>query len=371
MRALFVAFAVTLAACGPSPQAAVVRRYAQNLDANYKDVIAALGGLKAAVDSFVAAPSAEGLVAAQQAWIAARPSYGECEVSRFYGGPIDHAQGGMNEWPIDESFIDYTTANAMGGIINDPQGYPQLTPAVLAMSDQRGGVENLSTGFHAIEFLLWGQRPAQTDGPGTRPHTDYLDGGTAAHQERRRTYLKSATDLLLSDMQTLEGEWDLTDLNSYASVLLTKTPKEGLTNIARGLSSMAIAELCYERLSDPFVTQDKKDEQSCFSETTIVDLKANALGVEDVYLGRYGGTSGASLSDLVRGKNRSLDAMLKQQLAALRAALDAIPPPFDHAVLAPAGSDPRQKVQAAVDACAPLRGLLEQMVATLGITVNI
>ena len=89
-------------------------------------------------------------------------------------------------------FIDYTTANAEGGIINDPAHYPQLTATVLASADEKGGIENLSTGFHAIEFLLWGQRPDQTQGPGQRPYTDYVDGGTAANQARRRTYLQVA-----------------------------------------------------------------------------------------------------------------------------------------------------------------------------------
>ncbi|MFI5290203.1 MAG: imelysin family protein [Polyangia bacterium] len=364
---------VTLAsACSaPNPEAAAVHEYAVNLDANYKDVIARLSDLQTAVNAFVQAPSAAGLAAAQQAWLAARPPYGECEVSRFYGGPLDQAQGGMNEWPIDESFIDYTTTNPNGGIINDPTDYPQLTAQVLAVSDERGGIENLSTGFHAIEFLLWGQRVDQTAGPGQRPYTDFVDGGTAANQDRRRTYLKTATDLLLSDMQGLDGQWDLTNPASYGAMMVAGAPKDGLTKMLRGFSNMAISELFYERLSDPYVTQDRKDEESCFSESTFTDLNANALGVEDVYLGRYQMMTGPSLSDLVKAKNPALDMQMRQELSAIRAALAAIPPPFDHAVLSPVGSDAHDKVQAAIDAFSPVQATIDQVAQVLGITINI
>ncbi len=354
-----------------SPEAGVVKQYVAILDANYKDSVTAIAGLQSAVDAFVAAPSADGLTAAQQAWLTAHRVYSETEYSRFYGAPIDQAQGGMNEWPIDENFIDYTAANAMGGIINDPVNYPQLTAMVLATSDERGGVENLSTGFHAVEFLLWGQRADQTQGPGTRPYTDYVDGGTATNQARRRTYLKVAAEMLLSDMRGLEAQWDTTDPQSYASMMLAGAAHDGVTKIMRGMSSMAISELLYERLSDPYVTQASKDEESCFSESTWYDLNANALGVEDAYLGRYGTLTGPSVSDLVKAKNATLDAAMRQQLAAIRAALAAMPQPFDHAVLAPADSPDHQAVKAAIDSFSSLQTTIEQVVAVLGVTVNI
>jgi putative iron-regulated protein len=363
---------LAIGACKPpSPEAAAVRQYVVDLDANYKDIITALEALQSAVDAFVANPSADGLVAAKNAWLLARPVYGEAEYSRFYGGPIDQAQGGMNEWPIDENFIDYTAANPTGGIINDPVNYPQLNSQVLATSDQRGGIENLSTGFHAIEFLLWGQRTDQTLGPGTRAYTDYVDAGTAAHQDRRRNYLKIAADLLVTDMRGLEAQWDTTDPQSYASMLLAAPPHDGVTKIMRGLSSMAIAELLYERLSDPYITQAQKDEESCFSESTWADLDANALGVEDAYLGRYGNLHGPSVSDLVKAKNPALDASMRQQLSAIRSALASIPQPFDHAVLAPVDSDAHLKVKAAIDSFSSLQTTLEHVVAALGVTVNI
>jgi putative iron-regulated protein len=369
-----ISLLLLLVSCGDDAanvEAPVVRQYAINLHQNYADVVVKVQALQSAVDAFVASPSQAGMDAARQAWLDAHGIYGECEVSRFYAGPIDELQGGMNEWPIDENFIDYTFGNPTGGIINDTVTYPQLTEQVLRAADERGGIENLSTGFHAIEFLLWGQRADQTQGPGDRPYTDYVDGGTHANQDRRRTYLSTVTSMLVSDMQVLTSEWDLGDASSYASKLVAGDPHEGITRMMKGLSQMAIAEIFYERLSDPVITKDRKDEESCFSESTQIDLIANAKGVENVYLGRYGDLQGPSLSDLVRAKDPALDMQMRQQLAAVRAALEAIPPPFDHAVLSPTDSDAYMKVQAALAAFAPVRDTLRAVANALSVQVNL
>lgn len=359
----------------------VVRRYAVNMKANYADTVAKLEALQGAVDSFVAEPSQSGLEAAQAAWLDAHAIYGQSEVSRFYGGPLDDAQGRVNEWPLDENFLDYTADEPAGGIVNSPDAYPEITVELLKSTDHQGGLENLPAGFHAIEFLLWGQRLSQSDGPGNRPYTDYVDDGTGQNQDRRRAYLKAATDLLLSDLQGVVGDWDLSDPNSYGSEFVAAPVQDSIQSIARGLTDLSISELYYERLLDPYTTMDRKDEESCFSESTYTDLVANATGVENVYLGRYGTLSGPGLSDLVRERDPKLDDQLKQQLRAVVVAIEAIPQPFDHAVIAPATSEEHQKVQAALQTFWPLlphnnpgsgpQNLYESMAATLGVVINL
>jgi putative iron-regulated protein len=358
---------------GPSasPEANVVRQYAVNLKANYQDVVGKLQDLQAAVDAFVGAPSQVGFDAARAAWLAARPGYGQCEVSRFYGGPLDDAQGRMNEWPIDENFLDYTYDLPDGGIVNTPASYPVIDVETLKSTDHMGGLENLPAGFHAIEFLLWGQRPSQEDGPGARPYTDYVDGGTAANQSRRRDYLKAATDLLLSDMQGLVAAWDLGDPNSYGSAMVAGSAHDGVQKIARGLTDMHISELYYERLLDPYVTMDRKDEESCFSESTYTDLVANDTGVLDTYHGRYGSLAGASVADLLIEVDPALAEQIDEQIQATLAAIQAIPQPFDHTVISDSKSDDHKKLDAAVQTFWPMQDLYRQMASKLGIVINL
>ena len=247
----------------------------------------------------------------------------------------------MNEWPIDENFIDYTVGNPTRRHHQRPADYPQITAQVLAASDEQGGIENLSTGFHAIEFLLVGTARRSDAGPGQRPYTDYVDGGTAANQDRRRTYLQVATSCCSTTCSALDvavGPRPIRRATARSWSPARRTT--ALTKILRGFSQMAISELFYERLDDPFVTHDRKDEESCFSENTLVDLDRPTRSASRT------STSGAirrcrarRSSDLVKAQDPALDAQMRQQLAAVRAAIDAIPPPFDHAVLAPAGVD--------------------------------
>jgi putative iron-regulated protein len=369
--------ALLCASCGgdnkPSrvTEADVVRQYALNLRANYQDVVAKLEDLQSAVDAFVAAPSQDGFDAARTAWLNARPGYGRCEVSRFYGGPLDDAQGRMNEWPLDENFLDYTFDIPDGGIVNQPDAYPVIDVELLKSTDHMGGLENLPAGFHAIEFLLWGQRASQSDGPGARPYTDYADGGTAANQSRRRDYLKAATTLLLSDMRGLVAAWDLSDPQSYGSAMVAGSAHDGVEKIVRGLTDMHISELYYERLLDPYVTMDRKDEESCFSESTYTDLVANGTGVADTYHGRYGSLAGPSVEDLLIEIDPTLADQIDQQIQATLTAIEAIPQPFDHTVIADPKSDDHKKLDAAVQTFWPMQDLYRKMASDLGIVINL
>jgi putative iron-regulated protein len=215
------------------------------------------------------------------------------------------------------------------------------------------------------------QRPSQEDGPGARPYTYYVDGGTAANQSRRRDYLKAATDLLLSDMQGLVAAWDLGDPNSYGSAMVAGSAHDGVQKIARGLTDMHISELYYERLLDPYVTMDRKDEESCFSESTYTDLVANATGVADTYHGRYGSHAGASIADLLAAIDPALADQIDQQIQATLLGIQAIPQPFDHTVIAPSSSEDHKKLDAAVQTFWPMQDLYRKMASELGIVINL
>ena len=188
----------------------VIDGYTAIVRAGYDDTLATARALKTAVDAFVAAPSPATLEAARTAWKAAREPYGQTEAFRFYDGPIDDPdtgpEGRINSWPLDEVYIDYVEGNATGGIINDPAMFPTLTKQAIADQNAVGGEENISTGYHAIEFLLWGQ-DMDPNGPGARPYTDYVTGGAANH-DRRGQYLKLVAELLVDDLQAVVDAWE-------------------------------------------------------------------------------------------------------------------------------------------------------------------
>ncbi|MFO0658206.1 MAG: imelysin family protein [Polyangiaceae bacterium] len=320
----------------------IVRTYALHVRANYQEAITKAKALQTAVDSFVESPTAEGLEAAKQAWKDARPSYELSEPYRFYGGPIDAEgtgpEGRINSWPLDEFFVDYVKDQPNAGLINNPDLFPEITKQTIADQNEKGGEKNLSAGYHAIEFLLWGQDlndAGHEMDPGRRPYTDFVTGaeGTAANQDRRRAYLKAVTDLLVDDLSSVEPQWNLDDSSSYGATMVAGDTKTALANILKGLGSLAGGELSRERMNNAYTTKDQEEEHSCFSDNTApVDLLYAATGIQNVYLGTYGDDDGPGLDELVAKINPDLDAKVKSQLTATINAI-VIPVPFDQAIL--------------------------------------
>ncbi len=372
---------------GPDAAAksAVVKQYVEVVRANYADSLAQMKQLQTAIDAFVAAPSQAGLENAKTVWTAARVPYLETEAYRFYNGPIDNdetgPEGAINGWPLDENFIDYTFSDPTAGLINkkDDAGnflFPEITKDVIDEENGKGGDKNLSAGWHAIEFLLWGQDlnadgTPHAEGPGQRPYTDYVDGGTAANQDRRRAYLKAATDLMVEQFSAVVDQWNLDNAESYGAKFVAGDPNVALTNILNGIGSLAATELPRERMDNAYQTKDQEEEHSCFSDTTNQDLVHNGVGIENVYLGRYGATTGSSLDALVKSVDAALADKTRSDIAAALTATKAIPAPFDQAILGEDSADGRVKVKAAIDAWQPVADDVSQIAEKLGLTINL
>jgi putative iron-regulated protein len=355
--------------------AAVIANYAALLYANYSEALAAAHGLRAAVDAFLDQPTTATFAAAKASWLDARPSYLQTEMARFYDGPIDNPddgpEGWINSWPLDEAYIDYVDGDPGAGIINDPIHHPVLTRDLLVDLNEAGGETNISTGWHAIEFLLWGRDHSAT-GPGDRPFTDYLaaGAGTATNQERRGQYLRLLAELLVDDLEQVTAAWAPGQPGNYRASFVALPPNEALRRILTGMGTLSGGELTGERLSVAFDTKDQEDEHSCFSDNTHIDHRYDAIGIQNVWLGRYGPIDGPALDDLVRALNPSLARRTRTQIAAAIAAIFAIPVPFDQAILGPDSAPGRVAIAAAITALNMQTNLIAESAAALGISIS-
>lgn len=328
----------------------VLRHYADMVYANYEDTLNAAMAMQGAITAFLAAPSAETQAAAQKAWRAAREYYGQTEAYRFYGGPIDDEngpEGRINAWPMDESFVDGVDGRADAGLINDRSF--AITKEAIAGQNERGGEENIASGWHAIEFLLWGQDLSET-GPGARPHTDFT---TAANADRRSQYLAVATELLIDDLTTLVKAWRPGSKLNYRAGFEAEG-QEGLRKLFVAMGSLSRGELAGERLEVALNSQDQEDEHSCFSDNTHRDAALNAQGIENVWLGRYRRADGSVMQgpsprDLVAAKDAALAERVSRQLANSVALANAIQAPFDREIVGPRDAPGRQRIQATVN----------------------
>jgi len=346
----------------------VLNTYAKIAYDNYSDALQDAKALQVAIDNFTNNPTEDTLAKAKEAWLVSRESYGQTEIFRLSNGPIDAEEGWVaetygalegqiNAWPLDENMIDYTTdadgKQTSGNIIDtkgtfNPGGEDSSAVDVSTISinsltalNENGGEANVSTGYHAVEFLLWGQdqdysnfmKDSITNGPltaGQRPLSDFT---TDKNAQRRLTYLKASTDKIVADLQTVLSAWE--DDGLYKNAFLGKLTGEDAsknipTNVAlkqviAGMGVFIKSELANERIAVAVLTPSEEDEHSCFSDNTHRDIVTNYLGFKNVLTGSYMGKSyGPSLLDSVSVEDKASIMALMKSIEAKIASIDKI-----------------------------------------------
>ena len=349
-----------------------VENYADGVHALYTKSFLSTVQLDGAIDVFLADPTPASLEAAKRAWLRARDDYGPTEAFRFYGGPIDNEEDGpeglINAWPLDEAYIDYVEGNPDAGIVNMIDEYPSITGDLLISLNEEGGEENVSTGWHAIEFLLWGQ-DMNANGPGARPVEDYT---TANNADRRGVYLATASEVLVEHMRGLVDAWAPGSSNYRAQFLALDTD-EALTHIITGIGELSRGELAGERMTVAYQERSQEDEHSCFSDNTTADIVGNALGIQMVLMGDYGSVSGVGILDIVEEEDAGLAANLKQQVAASVSLSKNIPAPFDaHLTDTVSDSAPgRSAVLRTIESLEKQTDTIVSAATAIGITISV
>jgi putative iron-regulated protein len=191
--------------------------------------------------------------------------------------------------------------------------------------------------------------------------------GTAMNQERRGQYLALAAELLVQDLTAVRDAWAPGQSN-YAASFQAEAPAEAVRRMLQGMGSLSGAELAGERMTTALDNRDQEDEHSCFSDNTHRDLYLNALAVENVYLGRFGTMDGPGLDDLVAARDAALDTRMKAELTAALDAIEAIPPPFDQALVTESS---RMLIMTAIRALQTATDTIVEIATLLGIPLNL
>jgi putative iron-regulated protein len=325
----------------------VVKTYMDIGHAVYFDAAARAQDLDKAVDAFLATPTQAKLDAAREAWKAARVPYLQSEGFRFGNKIVDDWEGGVNSWPLDEGLIDYVDKANYG---DKKDENPLYTANIIANPSLRMGAKildaktidkallgqlngaldvdaNVGTGYHAVEFLLWGQDLNGTGaGAGKRPATDYdLKSCTGGNCDRRRAYLKAVTSLLVDDLSTMANNWKP---GGAARAALDAEPEDTrVATILTGLGSLSYGELAGERMKLGVILHDTEEEQDCFSDNTHNSHYNDQLGMLAIWNGNYEGATpvkGASIAALAREKAPEAAKRVDEAMAVTLANLKAI-----------------------------------------------
>lgn len=354
MSAAFAAFFLLLAPAnaqldaevGPVSVSDVVASYADLAQAAYEDSVRTAQELKGAIETLLGDPTEENLEEARTAWKAARIPYLQTEVFRL-GTPEElDWERKVNGWPLDEGFIDYVDASYLArdsdnpfyaaNVLAAPEieidgksiSLSRITPDVLIDLSAAAEVgNNIPTGYHAIEFLLWGQddnSPVEPTGDddfqvgGTRPATDFADEAcTNGNCDRRGEFLFSAVNLLISDLEEMANNWQVT---GAARESIIDNPEAGLAEILSGMASLSYGELAGNQLKRALLLGTAEAEQDDFSDYTYAAHLFDARGVVNVYFGEYFAmdnsvTTGASLAGLLAQNNPDLDEEMRIKLS--------------------------------------------------------
>ena len=236
---------------------------------------------------------------------------------------------------------------------------------------------NVATGYHAIEFLLWGQDLNGTEhGAGARPFTDYASGDacTGGNCDRRAAYLKAATDLLVSDLEEMAAAWAE---GGEGRAAVTGDETAGLTAILTGMGSLSYGEQAGERMKLGVMLHDPEEEHDCFSDNTHNSHYYDGLGIQNVYLGEYQRVDGSvvkgeSLASLVAAADPTLDAELTAALAHTMRELGQIKTAAEAGysydqMLAAGNAEGEALVMGAVDALVAQTRSIERAVTALGL----
>ncbi|MGP9821739.1 imelysin family protein [Salinarimonas sp. NSM] len=389
-------------AAAPSAEA-VVETYADIAHAMYADSLAAARNLRGAVDALLETPSDATLAAAREAWLAARVPYQQTEGLRFGNALVDAWEGKVNAWPLDEGLIDYVDTDGYG---EESDENPLYTANVIANETIRVGREtidaatvdmdllkalheadgveaNVATGYHAIEFLLWGQDLNGTDaGAGDRPASDFAlgDDCTNGHCARRRDYLVAATDLLIADLEEMVAAWE--DGGAARSDIAGKGAEGGLATILTGLGSLSYGELAGERMKLGLLLHDPEEEHDCFSDNTHNSHYYNQVGMQALYQGRYARTDGSvvegpGLADYAAAEApeaaQAVSAAMEEahaRLAVMKQRADDGVEAYDQ-MLALGNAEGNAVLEAGVEGLVAQARALETLVADLGLTITV
>ncbi len=400
--ALTLASVISIARGEDVTAGAVLKHYGDVAEAMYGDALAAAADLGKAIDALIADPNDKTLAAARAAWKEARPWYQQTEGYRFGNAIVDDWEGRVNSWPLDEGLIDYTDKGSYGEtsdenplyaanvianpslrIGNDMVDASKIDADLLRKLQEAGGNEaNVATGYHAIEFLLWGQDLNGTKpGAGSRPASDFDTKSCAnGHCDRRAAYLRAASDLLKADLAEMVENWKAE--GAARKELAAKGDEGGLATILTGLGSLSYGELAGERMKLGLILHDPEEEHDCFSDNTHNSHYSDEAGMISIYTGQLRRRDGSTLAgpgiaafaaaktSAEARKLASLMSDAEQKLRAMRDRAESGTEAYDQ-MIGQGNEEGNRLVQSAIDALVAQTRGVEAMVAALNLKITV
>ena len=373
----------------------ILVNYSNIAEAKYKDALILAKKMYNSIEKFMKNTNEDNFKEVKDSWLVARTVYQQTEVFRFGNPIVDDWEGKVNAWPLDEGLIDYVDTTNYYPSENDFSNFNVIANKKLKVEGEfvdasiintnllssklheiGGNEANVAIGYHAIEFLLWGQDLNGTkSGSGNRSYTDFdLNNCTNDNCDRRREYLIAASQLLIEDLQYIQSVWSP---QGKARQDLLNDQKNGLKRILIGMGSLSYGELAGERMKLGLMLHDPEEEHDCFSDNTHNSHYYNVVGINNVFLGKYKSldgkiVSGPSISSLLsevdNGLNKKTKKSIKNTLKSMKKIVKSANKGVTYDMLIAEGNEKgNQLIQNAVDSLIKQSKNIELTAAALNI----
>ena len=234
----------------------------------------------------------------------------------------------LDTWPVNLGGID---------AFRSAPGLPELADIEGLPNDQRG--------FHAMEYILYGV-------DGNRTHADISD--------RDRRTMEKLGQHFLKITQEIYTAWTVGKNSYYNEIVYTKngsttfkTNKDFFNTIVEGMKTNC-KNLVNNNLGAPYNAIDSAAVESPFSNMSMKDILDNMASLKNVYNGRFKGSTGYGIKDVIKDKNSGLASKLDTRITAVDSALNAIKMPLDSAIYFK-----KTETKTAIDAIDSLRSTIE------------
>ena len=290
----------------------IALEYVQQIDTDFKQAGIEIEKFQSSIATLTDQTNIENLNLSKQAWLNAHSAYELTTLHRYYATQLMGEQDSLvlmqlqyqiNHWPIVPGYIDYVDGYPDSGIVHDIN----VNLDADSLREQHGSfdVSEVTLGFHAIEFLLWGYDADSV----ARPATDFdavleltpkeIESGYTLEQlsnNRRRLFLSVVVDTLVKDFLALQSLW-LAEEPSISQRIESISGTELIVILADSMSAMLTQELLqrslYPMLNGDFV----ESVQSPYSRSTQNAVSSQLSGLERLLLERQ--TENGTTLDLV------------------------------------------------------------------------
>ncbi|WP_345550689.1 imelysin family protein [Microbulbifer aestuariivivens] len=285
---------------------------------------AAVEVLNHTVEALLEKPSAEQLQAAKLAWLDAHREFAAALPYirlAFAPGPL-REQGRalqlvVDSWPAQPGYLDTVPGYSDSGIVNDTA--VELTLTNLRRQHRLTAHEEASTGFHALEVMLWGPTSERAATDFTAESTGEKPEALAAN--RRRALTRLMVEALSEDVHRLAKRMPY-GANDLSRPFLALDPVARLQQI-RATHTQMVDEELLRRLPE--------SSESDVESSRAADSKQALLSMLRTLQGNWFPASGAGMAALLL--DRYQQEALAEHFVALEALLLGMEDPIELAKL--------------------------------------